>query len=199
MKNIKTAYLYSFLLLALLFSACNNDDDTIASIAPFSIVDENTLLINGDINSNTERAFDEAMRRNPNTRLLIFREAPGSEDDEINLRVGRKVHQLGLNTEVEANGLIASGAVDLFLAGATRTLGDNARVGVHSWSDGTNEATDFPRNSSEHQFYISYYKEIGFSDQLAEDFYFFTINAAPAADVHWMTEAEIEQYGIKTQ
>ena len=38
--------------------------------------------------------------------------------------------------------------------------------------------------------------EMGFSQADAEAFYYFTINAAPAADVHWMTDGEIEQYQL---
>lgn len=193
---------YKYLLLlslsvALIIGACGGDDGNgTVSTAPFSIVNETTIRLNGDIDSNTEEAFDEILRQNPNTQLLVFGDAPGSADDEENLRVGRKLKQRGLNTHVEDGGSIASGAVDLFLAGTQRSLGANARVGVHSWSDGTNDATDFPRNSAEHQFYIQYYKDIGFSDQWAEDFYFFTINAASADDIHWMTAAELETYEI---
>lgn len=201
MKTLHKTYFLSLALISLLFfGSCGNDDSSTDSISilPFSIVDDTTIRLNGEINSNTENAFDEVIRQNPNTELLIFGEAPGSADDEVNLRVGRKLFQMGLNTHVEDNGLIASGAVDLFLAGARRTLGSNTRVGVHSWSDGTNEATDFPRSSPEHLFFINYYRDIGFTDQRAEDFYFFTIEAAPAADIHWMTPAELAQYEITT-
>lgn len=197
MENIKNKLRLSMAVLAVLvFASCGSDDGGSVSIAPFSILNETTLVLDGVINSNTDSAFDEALRQNPNTELIIFRDAPGSEDDETNLQVGRKLFQLGLKTHVDDNGAIASGAVDLFLAGSQRTLGANARVGVHSWSDGSREATDFPRNSSEHLLYINYYKAIGFSDQLAEDFYFFTINAAPADGIHWMTAAEIETYQV---
>lgn len=198
MKSIMSkSYLILTLTLLLCISACGSDDGGPVSIAPFSILNETTLVLNGVINSNTEKAFEEAIRQNPNTEMLIFREAPGSEDDETNLKVGKRVFQLGLKTHVEDNGFIASGAVDLYLAGSQRTLGVNSRVGVHSWSDGTQEATDFPRSSNEHLLFIDYYKAIGFEDQLAEDFYFFTINAASADDIHWMTAAEIETYQIK--
>lgn len=198
MKKIKYKLSLGIVLIGVLvFASCGSDDGGSVSIAPFSILNETTLVLNGVIDSNTDSAFDEALRQNPNTELIIFRDAPGSEDDETNLQVGRKLFQLGLKTHVDDNGSIASGAVDLFLAGSQRTLGTNARVGVHSWSDGSRDATDFPRNSSEHLLYINYYKAIGFSDQLAEDFYFFTINAAPADDIHWMTSAEIQTYQIE--
>ena len=195
--NRNTPVAISFLAM-LLIGACGGNSGGDVSIAPFQIIDDTTIRLNGEINSDTEEAFDEVMRQNPNTQLIIFGIAPGSSDDEINLRVGRKVHQLGLNTEVEDSGEIASGAVDLFLAGAQRRLGSNTRVGVHSWADGTNEATDFPRDSEEHLFFIDYYVEIGMSRLQAEDFYFFTINAASADDIHWMTAAELATYQITT-
>lgn len=199
MKLTKQIFLFISLFVA--FTACKDSDDSTVSIsiAPFSIVDETTISLNGEINSNTLIAFNEVIRRNPNTKLLVFHEAPGSADDETNLQVGRRLHELGLNTEVKANGYIASGAVDLFLAGAKRSLGTDTRVGVHSWSDGSKQATDFPRDAAEHQFFIKYYKDIGMADLLAENFYFFTIDAAPAAEVHWMTADELKTYQIETE
>ncbi|MEO9483683.1 MAG: hypothetical protein ABJG47_09570 [Ekhidna sp.] len=187
------------LLISLLFFACKKSNIVTQSIAPFSIVDDTTIAINDVINGNSLRAFNEAIRQNPKTKLLVFKEAPGSEDDEVNVQLGRKLHEVALNTHVENNGFIASGAVDLFLAGISRTLGENTRVGVHSWSDGNKEATDFPRSAPEHQLFIRYYTDIGLSQQLAEDFYFFTIDAAPARDVYLMTPEEIEQYLIVTK
>ncbi len=70
-------------------------------------------------------------------------------------------------------------------------------IGVHSWSDGANEATDFPRDSEVHLFFIDYYQDIGMTEQEAEEFYFFTINAASADDIHWMTDNEIARFQIE--
>lgn len=72
-------------------------------------------------------------------------------------------------------------------------------LGVHSCAGGGNVATDFPVGDAEHQSYIDYYISIGFTQQEAEDFYYFTINTAPAEDIHWMKEEEIIQYGMITQ
>ena len=200
MKAYKHQLLAALALVAVLFfTNCGGDDSPEnVSIAPFQIVDETTIRLNGVIDSNTLDAFNEVIRQNPNTELLVFGIAPGSDDDDVNLAMGRRLYQLALDTHVEDNGEIASGAVDLFLAGTRRTLGSNTLVGVHSWSDGVVEAADLPRSHPDHQLYISYYQDIGFSAQWAEDFYFFTINAAPADDIHWMTPAEIAQYNLTT-
>lgn len=190
--------IFSLILLMTMYIGCNDDEPNINEpIAPFAIENDSTISLDGVINSNTLDAFNEVIRLNPGTKWLIFLEAPGSEDDETNVQVGRKLHDLGLNTAVANEGFIASGAVDLFLAGDQRLLGENAQVGVHSWSDGNNEATDFPRESPEHLLFLNYYEDIGMTRQEAEDFYFFTINAAPADDIHWMTDAELEEFEIE--
>lgn len=195
---MKKISIFSLVLLMTIYVSCNDDETSAGGpIAPFAIENDSTISLDGVINSNTLNAFNEVIRQNPGTKWLIFQEAPGSEDDETNLQVGRKLHDLGLNTAVADEGLIASGAVDLFLAGDQRVLGENTQVGVHSWSDGNNEATHFPRESSEHLFFIDYYQDIGMTRQEAEDFYFFTINAAPADDIHWMTAAELEEFEIE--
>lgn len=98
------------------------------------------------------------------------------------------------------NGTIASGGTDFFLAGMKRTKGKNTRIGVHSWADGLGKtATDYPKGDQNHEPYINYYESIGMTRQQAEAFYYFTINAATAENIHWMTDAEIAKYKMLTQ
>jgi hypothetical protein len=47
--------------------------------------------------------------------------------------------------------------------------------------------------------YIDYYVSTSFTQEEAENFYYFTINAAPASSIHWMAEDELKQYKIFTQ
>lgn len=96
------------------------------------------------------------------------------------------------------NGDIASGGVDFFLAGIQRIKGANSRIGVHSWTGDGEKATDFPEGHEYHLPYIDYYVSVGFTQQQAKDFYYSTINAAPASDIHWMTDEEIKRYKILT-
>ena len=85
----------------------------------------------------------------------------------------------------------------MFIAGVSRVIDFGAEVGVHAWNNGMNEATDFPMNDPVHQPYINYYVSMGMTQQEAQDFYFFTINAAPSAGIHNMSEAEIVQYKLR--
>ena len=154
--------------------------------------------MNGVIGSNTPQHWENFIAAFPNTKTIIMKNCPGSEDDTANLNAARKIKNHGVTIHLPADAEIASGAVDLFLAGDVRTREAGSQIGVHSWSDGENEATSFPVGHANHQPYIDYYKEMGFSQTDAEAFYYFTINAAPAASVHWMTDAEIEQYKLLT-
>lgn len=200
MKNITRNLTFLFLVGILAFtSSCKKEEVLTSDFGIFSIQDANTVIMNGVIGSNTPKHWDNFIIANPDISKMIMKDCPGSEDDEANLQAARKIRQQGVTIHLPADAEIASGAVDLYLAGTTRTRASGSKIGVHSWSDGgNNEATDFPIGHANHQPYIDYYIEMGFSQVDAEAFYYFTINAAKASDIHWMTDAEIEQYKLLT-
>ena len=201
MKSITRNFTFLFLIGILAFaSSCKKDEIASTDFGIFSTQDANTAIMNGLIGSNTPKQWENFIAANPNTNKIIMKNCPGSEDDTANLEAARKIRQQGVAIHLPADAEIASGAVDLFLAGTTRTREAGSRIGVHSWSDGGSiEATDFPVGHANHQPYIDYYKEMGFSQADAEAFYYFTINVATAADIHWMTDAEIAQYKLLIQ
>ncbi len=199
-KNLKS--LVVFILAISLFSmSCNDDDTTVGNqFGIFTVLSDNTTIeMNGTINSNSLDNFNDLTNSYPSVNAINIKNCDGSSDDEVNLQLAQVVYQRQMAIHLMDDGLIASGGTDFFLAGKTRTKGNNTRIGVHSWSDGTSEATDFPVGHANHLPYINYYVSVGFTQQEAEDFYYFTINAAPAASIHWMTEQEIEQYNLLAQ
>lgn len=162
--------------------------------------DHRSATLDGAIDSNSLSQFRQMLREHPEIEVIFFDEAPGSADDDVNVEIGRLIYDLNLDTHIIDGGIIASGAVDLFLAGNKRTRGFNTAVGVQAWADSNgNQASDFSQNSSVHDFYIDYYRSIGLGNQLANDFYFFTINAADADDLYFMNESEIQLYQIFTE
>lgn len=153
------------------------------------------LHMNGEITSNTFKQFTKIMEENPGITTLVELNVPGSSDDFINLVLGVDIRERKLNTRLLSTSDIASGGTDLFLAGVERTMQDGARIGVHSWSDGKGlEAKELPRISSKHKMYVDYTK-LMLGD---EDFYWFTIQAAPADGMHTMTKKEISKYRLLT-
>ena len=196
-----------FLTAVIVLSGCSKDDDINTKQRQFGIFkvlsDDTTIEMNGEIGDETLINFNKLLVNFPEVSTINIKEVPGSGNDQINLQVSKKVNEKGINTHILDNGLIASGGVDFFLAGAKRTKGTNTQIGVHSWggeddNGNTVTATDFPVGHEYHLEYIAYYIAIGFTQQDAEAFYYFTINAASANDIHWMTEAEVEEYKILT-
>jgi hypothetical protein len=203
MKNILK---YGLLVLFISTQSCNNDDD-FKILDPnsrvqgiFKVLDDDTTVeMNGVIGSASLKNFNALVAAFPNINKVNINQCDGSEDDETNLLLSKRVYDLNMNTHLLNNGLIASGGVDFFLAGVERTIGTNTQIGVHSWSDGGSvQATDFPVGHANHLPYINYYVSVGFTQQQAENFYYFTINAASADSIHWMTEVEISQYNLVT-
>jgi len=182
--------------------SCNKDESNGPKFGIFTVLEDNTTVeMNGVINSKSLKNFNALYALYPKVNKINIKECEGSSDDETNLQLSSKVHELNINTHLLDNGLIASGGVDFFLAGIERTRGANTKIGVHSWA-GEDEkgnhfsATDFPVGHAYHLPYITYYVLVGFPRKEAEDFYYFTINAASAESIHWMSDEEIMKYKL---
>jgi len=173
----------------------SGDGEGIDYIAATFVVNDETAVMTGVIDSTTPNTVQTLIDEHPNVTTIVMQQVDGSVDDDANLIAARLVQQHGFNTHVPSDGVIASGGVDFFLAGNQRTIGDGAMLGVHSWeSDDNTAAVDVPRDDPQHRLYLDYYNEMG----IPADFYWFTLEAAPAESIHWMTAEEIEQYQILT-
>lgn len=193
------------------FSSCSKDDAPtipptiintgLRSKGIFKVLTGDTIIeMNGVIGSSSLNDFNTLYTSFPTVTTINIKNCDGSEDDQTNLLLSKKVYDIGINTHLLDNGIIASGGVDFFLSGIKRTKGTNTKIGVHSWSDGSGaQATDFAVGHANHLPYINYYVSVGFTQQLAESFYYYTINAAVASSIHWMTDAEISSYNILKQ
>lgn len=160
------------------------------SIATFDVQGD-VAYMNGVIGSSTPAAILELLYKHPNVHTIEMQLVPGSIDDVSNLRAATYIHEKGINTEVNATSYIASGGTDFFLAGKKRTIAKGAKIGVHSWGGATGEeGIDVPKDDPEHQKYLDYYKMVG----TPADFYWYTLEAASASDIHIMTEKELKQY-----
>lgn len=162
-------------------------------------VEGNTLYMDGLINSKTPEQFKTVFAKHMNIDTLVMITVPGSVDDEANLEVAKWVSERQLVFVLEPESMIASGGTDFFLSGKKRIIKKGAKVGVHSWAGDDKVATDFPRGHEFHQPYIDYYIAVGWSKPEAENFYYYTIEAAPADDIYWMTDKELLEYHISTE
>ena len=90
--------------------------------------------VTGTTNSQSHNLIKKFVRENPSVKTLILQAMPGTQDMDTNRRVVMDLRAAGLATHVPANGRIASGAVDWFIAGSPRTIECGAKIGVHSLS-----------------------------------------------------------------
>lgn len=129
---------------------------------------------------------------------IWLRDVLGSVDQEATFAAGRRIRELGLATHVPRGGVIASGGVEVFLAGSRRTIDTGARLGVHSWSveiDGVRvDGRDLHPSHRLHKQFLAYYLEMGMS----EDYYWFVVDSAASDDVHWLTDDELDRFGLLT-
>ncbi len=160
-------------------------------------LDGNRAIVNGLLGRHTFRQMQYLIAQHPNVHTLVLQNIDGSDEDRINVETGRLVREAELATVVPANGEIYSGGVDLFAAGVTRTIEPGGIVGVHAWCctpDGST-ADELDINDPAHNHLITYLQEMLGAD-LGRDFYFFTVQSAPANDIHEMTNSELAKYLI---
>ncbi len=155
-----------------------------------------TVYMNGVIGSSTLAVMQKLFNNYPQIKTVVMQDVPGSLDDDTNLLASMEIRNRGINTHIPNDGMVASGGTDMFLAGVKRTIAPSAKIGVHSWDDGSGKAAlDYPRDHQAHVSYLDYYNAIG----ITTDFYWYTLEAAPAEGNHWMTSDEIAKYNVLTE
>tara|TARA_S200000501_G_scaffold19882_1_gene17710 strand:+ start:1686 stop:2441 length:756 start_codon:yes stop_codon:yes gene_type:complete len=186
----------AMLTIAEVDAACSGPIDTSPTEQPLTLqVDGTRAIFRGVIDSSTPAKVQSLIDNNPEVKVIVLVYGPGSDDDEANLQAARLVNKAGLGTCVPENGEIYSGAVDFYLAGVVRRLADSAVVGVHSWATGDNiEGAALPMDDPQHQLYLDFYPEVG----VPADFYWFTLQAAPAAGMYNMTAEDKVTYKMES-
>lgn len=174
------------------------DVSDVDSAASFR-ADGRRIIIRGVYQDGTTAQLLALLDQNPDVRTLVLANVGGSDVSmEGNLVGGREVRRRGLATCVPAGGLVASGGTDFLLSGGQRAVLAGGRVGVHAWAGGDEMnpivATDFPRDSEEHRSFLDYYRDIGISDE----FYWFTLQAAPPEGMYFMTREEMTRFVVFT-
>lgn len=163
----------------------------LAQYGPFVVTSPTRAAMMSSTNGRSPQDFDAMMRAFPGITTLEMIEAPGTSNDIANLAVGRKIREFGIATHVPRGGSVRSGAVELFLAGETRSIEDGATFAVHSWLDNHGrEADDFAPDHPAHRLYIDYYTQMGMSEEQARAFYAMT-NSVPHASARWMKADEM--------
>lgn len=167
-----------------------------ASYGPFQVLDERHAAMVGATDSRTPAQFRAMLRDHPGIAMLEMIDCPGTEDDHANLILGRMIRAGAIATHVPRNGWVASGAVEVFLAGIHRSVEPGARFAVHSWEDDRGRGPrDYSPEAPENRAYISYYLAMGMTERDARAFYDMT-NSAPFSRPRFLTAAEMARWAL---
>lgn len=171
-----------------------DDPEVAADPVLFDVVDD-TAVMTGTIGVDFPHRLCDLAGADPEVTTIEVADVPGSSTPGFEvLDGGRVARALGYTTIVPGDGQVESGGVDFFLAGAERIIEDAACLGVHSGDvDGVSLA-DLPRDDPEHDAYLDYFADMG----IDEEFYWFTLEAAPPEGIHYLTPDEIERFGLVT-
>lgn len=140
------------------------------------------------------------LKNNPQVETLVLKHMSGTRDGDMNIILARDIRKRGLKTHLDADSYIASGAVDLFLAGTSRSMDCGALIGVHSWSLGGAGLTspispqDMGRDRRQ-KYHENFLRDMGIDPA----FYAYTRAAAEPEDIHYMSVADINRFGLTTE
>lgn len=158
-------------------------------------VQGDVAYVYGTTDSQSHNLVKNLVRENPGVKTLILQAMPGTQDMDTNRRVVMDLRAAGLATHVPADGRIASGAVDWFIAGSPRTIECGAMIGVHSWGSKTGERGDktfYDGQLRTQRYFLS-------RMSVDPDFYEFTRSAAGPDDIYWLTVEDMLHYRLITE
>ena len=156
------------------------------------------VFLNGTLGTKAYKQFKDLIKEHPEVNTVVLQNVPGSVNDEVNMHTGRLIREAGLNTKVLADSEISSGGVDLFCAGKERIVTKGAKLGIHSWGGNGISANDLPKDHPAHQYQLTYFTMCLGIDK-GPDFYFLTLESAPADDMYWMKDQEIKNWTVATK
>lgn len=156
------------------------------------------VYLNGTLGTKTYKQFKDLIRHHPEVNTIVLQNVPGSINDAVNMHTGRIIREAGLTTKVLADSNISSGGVDLFCAGKKRIVTKGAQLGIHSWGGEGISAHTLSKDHPAHQYQITYFT-MCLGPEKGPDFYFRTLEAAPAEGMHYMSDEEIKNWTVATQ
>lgn len=169
---------------------------TLGQYGPFRVIAPDAVEMTGTVDSYTPAAFLQMLSQFPGIKRIEMIDCDGSVDEEANLNLARMIRRAGISTHVPAHGSVRSGAVELFLAGLSRTAHHNAEFIVHSWMDEDGrEANDYPANDPVHAEYLDYYAEMGVPVPTAKAFYALT-NSVPFSDQLRLSRSDMARFQL---
>ena len=181
--------------IASLVRAVEDTSENTYRISPWYVVSNNGTYakLYGNIDSTIFTKTQKLINNNPNLDTIETVYVPGSTDDVENHKAGRLIRNSGIKTKIKKHGFIASGGTDLLMSGFGREIHPESRIWVHAWfSESYPTPRNLPANSPAHNEYLDYFTDMGIS----ADLYRWTLQNTRPGNIHWLTSADISNYGF---
>ncbi len=183
---------FAIVIAAFIFTAIQRGDPS-EGLLEFH-ADGNVAFGYGTTDQSSLGTTKRFLNQHPEVDTLVLHAMPGTVDSDINIRLARMIRKRGLKTHLLADSYIASGAVDLFIAGTERTMECGARIGVHAWRSGLGYNPRDVGWDENRRYHENFLRDMGINPA----FYVFTREAAPPESIHILTMDEIKRFGILT-
>ena len=134
----------------------------------------------------------EQLDENPQVDTIVLRHVPGTTDLRVNSRIAELIRARGIDTRLDSTSYIASGGVDLFLAGEERSMECGARIGVHSWANTEGEEPRTLGFDPIEGRMEAFHARLG----VDPDFYSFARDAAPHSSLYFLSRDDIATYDL---
>ena len=159
------------------------------------VVEDSVAHAYGTTDTESFAEVREVLRRNPQIDTLVLRDVPGTKDMFTNTRIARLIRRRGIDTHLERSSRIASGGVDLFLAGERRTMECGASIGVHSWKNVDGDTPASLGFDPAAPYMQEFHAEIG----VDPGFYPFARDASPHELLYVLRPRDIERFNLLSE
>lgn len=188
-------YVGGLLMIALIFFVDGMTNKSLADPRFYLDVQDNVAFAYGRTDAASYNDILAQLEQNPQIDTIILRHVAGTYHLGVNNRIAQLIRSRGIKTRLEKRSFVASGGVDLFLAGVERTMECGARLAVHSWRDERTGVTPDQLSSDPlERLMIDFHHSLG----IGPDYYPFTRNAAPHDKLYYLSQDDVRRFGLIT-
>ena len=188
--NKRNWFIFALVFAALVVTALVQDPINRSRLE--FVVKGETAYVFGATDEWSLGTFKRFRKRNPDVKTLVLKGMSGTRDADTNIKIARLIREQGLDTHLDADSYIASGAVDLFLAGKNRTMACGAQIGVHAWQSQMGFSPRDVKWDTRQGYQERFLLDMG----IDPEFYAFTRAAAPPEGIYVLSPDDINRFNL---
>lgn len=169
-----------------------------ATFGDFTLdTDRKIASFNGTIDEMSQMDLQEMINLYETVEEIRFENAKGFSSTSAAFSMANIIRSKNIRTAINESGEISQLGTYVFLGGVERSRVDGGKIGVSSWQtvDGT-EANSLSEDDMAHEEFLTFLKDMGWSEDIADAFYFFSLNAANSTDTYYLSDEEVQNFEL---